>query len=99
MKCSVRICLKRSSGSTRPVALEGTALNSSRTRTVSSLVGRRCNPGNVLEEVEVGERGEVNAGESALRDGDVRFVPQADVGDVARDDPLDVGIQIEAPGL
>ena len=52
----------------------------------------RADARDVLEEQEVAERRQADAGERALRDDDVVCVPQADVGHVARDNPLDLGV-------
>src|SRR6185436_20712391 len=53
--------------------------------------------GDVLQEREVGDRQDVDACQVAARHRRVGLAPEADVGRLLGDDPLDVGVERAAP--
>src|SRR5688500_18390877 len=87
-KCSVASVRKRSVGSNRDAANSGAAHN----RTATALASRNgARARHMSEEVEVGDRRQTDAGERALRDREIRLVPQADVRQIGRENTLRLG--------
>src|SRR5712671_4955779 len=107
MKCSVGSTRNRRAGSTREAAVAWVVSASPDARTAAALAAdsrsrqltnspihqfcrsRSCD---IFEEGEVRNRKNVDAGQPALGDRDVRLAPQADVRRVLGDHALDVGV-------
>src|SRR4051794_41435502 len=93
VKCGVVSTRNRSAGS---ISVAAPALVAQSRSSATALRTCACN---ILQEHEVRERGQVDAGERSLRDRDIAFVPQADVRHLAREDALHLAVQREAPLL
>src|SRR4051812_30904638 len=94
-KCAVRVVLKRNRGSERSAARAVDAARISSTAASETLT--RAIAEDILEEREIGDRGEAHAMDVRLEYGNIRFVPQRDVGDVTRDQLLH--LSVESPPL
>src|SRR5262245_30341281 len=102
-KCSVVSVLKWNAGSSSEDASARAAASriaaATAKRPIKKLIRRTRNPGNIPQEIEVGQRGHVHARQGALRDREIGLVPKADVRHVASHDPLHLPIQVEAAVL
>src|SRR5258705_13361984 len=90
-KWAVRVVRKRSLGSYRPAAEAVNGAAPHRPRRRSRLPSVRTV--DILEEREVGDRGEPDAVDVGLKDRHVGLVPQADHWNIARDGRLRLAVE------